>query len=261
MSISTVQNLFPNPRSASAQLSQPLRVFVVSNMGLLRDGIVHALSQMSSFQMIGASDLSAMPRSIAALAPDVLLLDFTFAGGLEASKALHGCMPAVKIVALGVSEAEGAVLACAGAGVSAFVAPECSAADVAAAVHSAVRGELVCSPRTAGALLSQLSAMSVRPAADVDGDLLTAREREIIELISEGFSNKEIARAAGIQHATVKNHVHSILSKLRLRRRGEVTALLRRSAGSVSGSIAMPPPAQPAAAGQNGNGSDMGHLI
>jgi DNA-binding NarL/FixJ family response regulator len=142
-------------------------------------------------------------------------------------------MPDVKIVALGVAEVEQVVMACAKAGVSGFVAPSGSVKDVVAAVHSAVRGELVCSPRMAAMLLNGVSALVARPLADVDNDTLTQREREIVLLMSDGLSNKQIARSLGIQNATVKNHVHSILSKFRVRRRGEVAAQLRR--GNVSG--------------------------
>ena len=142
-------------------------------------------------------------------------------------------MPDVKIVALGVAEVEQVVMACAKAGVSGFVAPSGSVKDVVAAVHSAVRGELVCSPRMAAMLLNGVSALVARPLADVDNDTLTQREREIVLLMSEGLSNKQIARSLGIQNATVKNHVHSILSKFRVRRRGEVAAQLRR--GQIGG--------------------------
>jgi two-component system, NarL family, nitrate/nitrite response regulator NarL len=91
----------------------------------------------------------------------------------------------------------------------------------------------VCSPRMAGMLLSRVRALAAQPAADVDSDVLTQREREIVLLISEGMSNKLIARSLGIQNATVKNHIHSILGKLRVSRRGEVAAQLRR--GHING--------------------------
>jgi two-component system nitrate/nitrite response regulator NarL len=102
-----------------------------------------------------------------------------------------------------------------------------------AAVHSAVRGELVCSPRTAAMLLHRVSLPHGRPSADPDKSMLTQREQDIVLLLNEGLSNKQIARSLNIQSATVKNHVHSILSKLRVSRRGEVAAQLRR--GRVSG--------------------------
>lgn len=261
MMTSKIHSLFPKPDSMATQRTPPARVFVMSGIRLLRNGLVQGLAQISSLQIIGASDLSATPREIAALAPDVALVDFTLARGLEISATLRRAMPAVKIVALGVTEADEIVLDCAMAGVSGFVGPEGSAADVAAAVHSAVRGELLCSPRIAGALLSKLSALSVRPANGHDDHMLTPREREIIALIRQGRSNKEIARATGIQNATVKNHVHSILSKLRLRRRGEVAALWHGFDVSVPEVLATPVFPPLAMAVKNGNAQGLSHPV
>jgi DNA-binding NarL/FixJ family response regulator len=205
----------------------------LSDIRLLREGIVSALSLQSSVQVVGASDLSEPPSRIAGLRPDALLIDITVAGGLDAWHLIRGALPEAKVVALGVAEVEQAVMACARAGVSGFVTPGGSINDVVAAVHSAVRGELVCSPRTAAMLLHRVSLLNERPPADTDKSLLTQREQDIVLLLNDGLSNKQIARSLNIQSATVKNHVHSILSKLRITRRGEVAAQLRR--GRVSG--------------------------
>ncbi|OIQ66168.1 response regulator protein VraR [mine drainage metagenome] len=209
------------------------RVFVLSDIRLLREGLVSALSLQPSVLVVGSSGLSEPPRQIADLLPDALLIDITVPGGLDAWQLIRGSMSEVKVVALGVAEIEQAVMACARAGVSGFVAPNGSINDVVAAVHSAVRGELVCSPRTAAMLLNLVSALNGRPSADPDKSMLTQREQEIVLLLNEGLSNKQIARSLNIQSATVKNHVHSILSKLRVSRRGEVAAQLRR--GRVGG--------------------------
>ena len=133
-------------------------------------------------------------------------------------------MPQTKIVALGAAEVESVLIECAKAGVAGFVAPGGSISDVIAAVHSAMRGELVCSPRTAGLLLSHVSALAARPPHDLEKDALTQREKEIAQLVGQGLSNKQIALALGIQNPTVKNHVHSILSKLNMQRRIEIAA-------------------------------------
>jgi DNA-binding NarL/FixJ family response regulator len=200
------------------------RVFVLSEFRLLRDSVVLALSQQSSVEPVGAGDLSTPTLEIASLRPDVLLLDITPAGSLEASRAIREAVPQTKIVALGVAEVESVLIECARAGVAGFVAPGGSIGDVVAAVHSAMRGELVCSPRTAGLLLSHVSSLAARPSHDFDKDALTRREKEIAQLVGQGLSNKQIAIALGIQSPTVKNHVHSILSKLNMQRRVEIAA-------------------------------------
>lgn len=204
----------------------PPRVFILSNIRLLRDGLVLALSRQSSIEIVGSSDATAL-NEIADSCPDVLLLDISSPAIFEPLALLRRVVPSMKIVALGVAEVEQVVLACAKAGVSGFVYAHGSANDVVTAVHSAVRGELVCSPRTAGMLLHRISSL-VGPANDASGDALTPREQEVMTFVNEGLSNKQIATLLGIRDATVKNHVHSILGKLRVRRRGEAAAQLRQ---------------------------------
>jgi DNA-binding NarL/FixJ family response regulator len=184
-------------------------------------------------QVVGASDLSIATGEIAALAPDAILLDVCVPGVLDAVIPIRREMPDSKIVALGVAEDEPVVMACARAGIAGFVHPHGSAHDVVMAVHSAVRGELVCSPRTASILLSQVRASVPAPASTTAADTLTPREQEILALLGEGQSNKEIARQLSIGSATVKNHVHSILGKLGVQRRGEAAAQQRRRAGAA----------------------------
>lgn len=122
------------------------------------------------------------------------------------------------------------MLACAEAGVSGFVSRNGSIHDAVTAVHCAVRNELVCSPRIAALLFSRVAAAGSKRLVDRDNDALIRREHEIVSLIMQGLSNKEISRQLRIQNATVKNHIHNILSKLQVRRRGEVAARIRGSA-------------------------------
>ena len=207
------------------------RVFVLSAMRLLRDAVVAALAGRATVQVIGASDLSISPAEMASFAPDAILLDICLPGAVDAAGPLRKAIPAARIVALGVAEDEAIVMACARAGIAGFVHPHGSVEDVITAIHSAVRGELVCSPRTAGILLNQVSAAAPAPAPT--DETLTPREQEILALLSEGLSNKEIARQLSIGNATVKNHVHSILGKLGVQRRGEAAAQQRRFLGAA----------------------------
>jgi DNA-binding NarL/FixJ family response regulator len=199
---------------------------VLSAVRLLREGVVASLSHQPTVQVVGASDLSMPALEIAAFQPDAILLDICVPGGLDAAIPIRRAMPDAKVVAFGVAEHAPVVMACARAGIAGFVYPHGSAHDIVMAVHSAVRGELVCSPRTAGILLNQAGAAA--PAGAEES--LTPREREILALLGEGLSNKQIARALRIGNATVKNHVHSILGKLGVARRGEAAAQLHRRA-------------------------------
>jgi DNA-binding NarL/FixJ family response regulator len=209
-----------------ARLIRP-RLFVLTDIRLLREGLVLVLSQQSSVLVVGSSDLSAPPGDIAAARPDIVLLDITMPGSHDASLPIRRALPDVKIVAIAVAAIEQEIITCAEAGISGFVSRDGSAQDVVAAVHGAMRGELVCSPRTAAMLVNRLAALSGNPPA-VSNSTLTRREHQIATLLSQGLSNKEIARALRIQDATVKNHVHNILGKMQVRRRGEVAAQVRR---------------------------------
>ncbi|MFO1161106.1 MAG: response regulator transcription factor [Reyranellaceae bacterium] len=206
------------------------RVFVLSDMRLLRDGLTQALALQPTVEVVGSCDLSAPPGHVGHLDPDALLVDITLPGSLDRSQPFREAASRAKVVCLGVAEIEPVVMACAGVGVSGFVAPNGSVADLLAAVHSAMRGELVCSPRTAGILLNRVSALAASRRVEADSEKLTQREREIACCVGDGLSNKQIALMLGIQSATVKNHVHSILGKLKMRRRMEIVGFSRREA-------------------------------
>ena len=211
-----------------------LRLVVLSDLRLLREGVRLLLGpSVCTIRVVGTADLTAAPQQIAEWAPDAILIDATSPGGLVAAQSIHDALPHARTIAFGLAEAEAepVVLACARAGMAGFVAPDATVDELIATVRSAVRGELVCSPRTAGMLLHQLGAIAADPDRQ-DGvsnrTPLTQREREVAVMVSDGLSNKQIARMLGIQCATVKNHVHNVLEKLRLSRRGEVAAQLRR---------------------------------
>jgi len=222
------------------------RVFILSDLRLLREGVALALASHPSVKVVGSSALSEPPDQLAQLKPHVLILDITLPASLDRSGAIRALMPELKIVALGVAEVEQVVMDCAEAGVSGFVAPDGSAADVVTAVHSAMRGELVCSPRMAGMLLNRVTTHLAQPPTGLDNEMLTPREREIGSLMSEGLSNKHIARQLGIQNATVKNHVHSILSKMRVHRRGEAAAQFLHCGLQMRDAFPQFPPPPPA---------------
>ena len=222
------------PQTLNLQHPGPT-VFIVSDMRLLRDGLVLSLSRQPSLAVADSADLTISPMQIASARPDVVLLDVGTSGGLEALRALRQALPDLKIVATAVSDIEQEIVACAEAGVSGFVSRDGSIQDLVTAVHCAMRNELVCSPRIAGMLFSRVGTIGSERSYTPGNGALTRREQEIASLITQGLSNKEIARQLRIQNATVKNHIHSILAKLHVRRRGEVAARMNGSALLSSG--------------------------
>ena len=167
------------------------------------------------------------PAPLSAIDPDVVLFDISPPGSLGEVRRVAAAVPAARVVALAVGESENQVVACAEAGADGYVTRDQSVEDVLAVIGAVTRGELICSPRIAGALLQRLGRLAAeRGSAPVDEPpvRLTAREREIVVLIDRGMSNKQIARTLTIEVATVKNHVHNILEKLHVTRRDEAVA-------------------------------------
>ena len=210
----------PNARRA--------RIFLLSDIRLYREGLLVSLARRNVFDVLGAHDLSEeIVPQISLLNPDAIILDMSAKSGFEMARFLNTQIRTAKIIAFGVSEVDDLVLACAKAGVAGYVAPSAGEEDLENAIKSALRGELYCSPRIAGFLFRRAGSQYEKAVEISDLDSLTLREREIMNLVSEGRSNKEIARSLRISSATVKNHVHHILEKLQVRRRGEAAACVR----------------------------------
>jgi two-component system nitrate/nitrite response regulator NarL len=214
--------------SGDARLNRK-RLFVLSDIRLLREGLVLALSQQPDVLVVGSSDLSVSPTEISELRPDVVLLDAAKLGNLDLSLSLRQVLPSAKTVAFAVADADDDIIACAEAGISGYVPSTGSIEEVVSAVHGAVCGELKCSPRTSALLFRGMARWSAKRGPVPGYEVLTQREKEIVMLLEQGWSNKEIARSLRIGYGTVKNHVHSILSKLQARRRGEAAAQIRRA--------------------------------
>lgn len=206
-----------------------ITVFIVSRVRLYRDGVRHLLERRQGIHVIGGAATWERALNLGRLAPaDVLLLDLPIAEGACAIRALA---PA-RAVALGVAEHEAEVVAWAEAGAAGYVPLDGSLSRLIATIEAVANGETLCSPRIAAALVRRLAAV----AGDSSGPAstaatLTPREREIVLLLDEGLSNKEIASRLYIEVTTVKNHVHNILEKLHVHRRGQAAARLRRGDG------------------------------
>ena len=186
-----------------------------------REGLALLLAHDARLRVLGSAD----PRDAAApreAAVDVVLVAADTRGDVGRIAGASGAA----VVALGVPDDEEDVVALAEAGVLGFVERGSTVDEVVAGVESAARGEPSCPPRVAAALLNRLALLAQRRAEPLES-ALTARERQVVELIDDGLSNKEIAQRLCIEVATVKNHVHNILEKLQVTRRGEAAARLR----------------------------------
>lgn len=204
-----------------------LNVVVASEVKLFQDGIAALLDHANCVRIVGTASLPQVLAKVAQLHPDIVLFDATRPSNLEYARALANRTPAPKVVAFGVSETATELLALAAAGVAGYVGNDAAPDDVVRIVLGAMRGELVCSPRAAATIYQHLALLSRDTCSESSSSSLSEREMQIAMLIDRGLSNKEIARTLGIQATTVKNHVHNILDKLNVRRRGEAAARLR----------------------------------
>jgi two-component system, NarL family, nitrate/nitrite response regulator NarL len=203
-----------------------IQVVVLSDIRLYREGLAEILDKRGPVVVGTAGDRESGVALVSERRPDIVLVDMAMTHAAAAVRALLDAAPHVPVVALGVSETEDDVIACAEAGVSGYVTRDESVGDLVAALESVSRGEMICSPGIAAALLRRVTALARREDS-APRTRLTRRELEIVELIDRGLSNKEIARRLSIELATVKNHVHNILEKLQVRRRTEAAARVR----------------------------------
>jgi DNA-binding NarL/FixJ family response regulator len=198
---------------------------VVSNVRIHREGLIAILAAQSRLNVLGAGSSGDVLSQIAALRPEVLLLDLSASDSLSIPPRVAQVLPTLRVVAFAVAEVEADVLACAEAGICGYVAQDGSVEDLVTAVLRALRGELVCSPRIAALLFGRVATLSRGSAMAPTEASLTPREREIAALVVCGLTNKEIARRLRLGPATIKNHVHNILQKLSIHRRGDIAGL------------------------------------
>jgi two-component system nitrate/nitrite response regulator NarL len=210
-----------------------IRVLLVGDVRLHREGLATLLARDGRLQVAGmAGSREDLTRE--ADTADVAVIDATSEDGVAAVKRVAAAA-ALPIVALGAPRTDDQVVAFAEAGVLGFVEHEASLDELRAGVESVARGEASCPPRIATTLVRRLNVMAGFRRTPPEAGNLTSRERQIVELIAEGLSNKEIAQRLCIEVATVKNHVHNILEKLKVSRRGEAAARMRVVEGSGFG--------------------------
>ena len=199
-------------------MSTRIRVFIVSENRLLRDTLVRIFGQEQDLAVVGAARLyREVIEEISSTHPDVLLLNPPALAMPDLSdlSRIRRRAPQMRVVALGMEESEEAFLAAVRAGVVGYVLKDAYSADVIAAVRLAAQGEAVCPPRLCLCLFAHFAKQPTGvPKLRLRTRLpLTRREQELVPMIAQGLTNKEIAAQLNISAQTVKNHVHRILQK------------------------------------------------
>jgi two-component system nitrate/nitrite response regulator NarL len=216
------------PRPSGLVEARPLRIAIVSEVRFLREGLAEFLERDPSISVVG---LCADLAEVVGLSPppqaDLVLVDAALRDGVGAARRTRQVKRDIRIVAYAVRETKEDVIAWAEAGVTGYIPDTAPLADLARLILDIHSGEQPCSGRVAAELLHRIAvteslgrnALSPAPA-------LTRRERETAELIATGLSDKEIARRLNISLATAKLHVHNLLGKLNVQRRGQVVVRL-----------------------------------
>ena len=208
-----------------------IKLLIADDHHLFREGLTRILNDSADFEVVGSVSKGEEAISVTAeLDPDVVILDVHMPGmgGLEAAEQLHQLHPALGIIMLTVSEDENDLFAAVRAGARGYMLKNSTAVELTAGIQRVYAGEAAISPTMSVKLLNQFA--STQPTASSRPiDDLTERERDVLKLVAQGLSNKEIGLILAISPHTVKAHLRHILDKLNLRSRAEAAAWAERN--------------------------------
>ncbi len=214
--------------SAPAGGPRGKRVLILDDCRIYRECLVRTLTLNGIPSPAVAWDLSSLVQALAGIEVSVLLLSMSTHGSHLLLRAAMDIDPSLRVVALGVSaEDESGIIACAEAGVAGFHMRSDSLDDLVVLTRKVAAGEMFCPPTVAAILLQRLLSLSTQPPAAGQDLALTAREVQILGMLELGRSNRDIAEQLNIAVHTVKNHVHSLLTKLGVTTRAQAAALSR----------------------------------
>ena len=213
-------------------MSDKIRVVIVDDHPLFREGVATILGNNPAFEVVGqgASADEAINLSVDLL-PDLLLLDIDMPGnGIKAAMSVAAACPVTKIVFLTVSESDDNLVAALKAGGRAYILKGVAGRELIRILQTVNEGESYVPPALAASLLMDLSDNRGREKShDNPMDELTERERQILELLGSGLSNKEIGAKLYISEKTVKHYMTNILQKLQVRNRVEAALIAQKS--------------------------------
>ncbi len=213
----------PNDRQVGV-----LEVLIVDDCTLYRENLAAVLATSDAVATSLAWDLMSLRAALGASAPDIVLLSVTTKNNAVLLRTTIASKPDARVIAVGVSEDdESTIVACAEAGVTGYHLRSESLDDLLALICKVARGDCACPPRVATILLRRLSMLAAIREPAAEALVLTAREIQILRMLEMGLSNRDIADQLCIALHTVKNHVHSVLGKLRVGTRAQAAAVSR----------------------------------
>jgi DNA-binding NarL/FixJ family response regulator len=219
----------PEPAPPAAG-GERLRVLIVDDHPTFRAGLRALLATDERLRVVAeASTGAAAISAVASSTPDVVLMDVHMPGvdGVEATRRIVDTAPHVAIVVLTMHDDDGTVFAALRAGARGYLLKGAPRAELLRAIHAAAAGEALFGPPIARRMMAYFGRPA--PAAAPPFPELSAREREILELVAAGRSNGDIAGSLGVAPKTVRNHVSTIFAKLQVRDRSEAIVRAREA--------------------------------
>lgn len=203
-----------------------IRVLIVDDHAVVRIGLRSLLAHTSGFRVVGEAGTVAEALAMADQAnPDVVLMDIRLpdGSGVEACREIKKAHPDMRVVMLTSYSDEEAIVGSVMAGANGYLLKQADSDQLTRAIREAAEGASSLDPRAAGALLNQFRELSAKQAeAELAG--LTDRERRMLALIAEGYTNRAIGEVLHLSEKTVRNHVSQLLRKLGFQRRSQAAA-------------------------------------
>jgi len=216
------------------QAARQLRLLVVDDHEVVRQGLVSMLDRRPNFQVAAEAGTAAESIEMARrFKPDLVVMDVRLpdGSGIEACREIRAELPDTKVVILTSYPDEEAVFSAIIAGASGYLLKQVRGRDLVAALEAVGRGESLLDPAVTEKVLDRVRRIATSGASDELAQL-TAQEQRILLLVAEGKTNKEIAAEVFLSDKTVKNYVSSILSKLNLQRRAQAAAFVAKRRGT-----------------------------
>ena len=206
-----------------------IKILLIEDNRLLRDGLTATINEQADMKVVAASggneNIVIKARDVS---PRVILIDvgLRHQNGLHIVKSVSKEMPEMKVIGMGLIPMQLDIVEFVQAGASGFIMKDATVENFLTTIRSVARGKKVLPPTLTRSLFSHVidRAFKERKVRPTDAMRMTKREREIIALIAEGLSNKDIASRLNIATSTIKSHVHNILEKLALRSRLQISA-------------------------------------
>lgn len=215
--------MFPAPLQGRDEMAK-IRILLADDHTILRDGIRALIDGQDDMEVVGeAEDGISTVKLVAKVKPDVVVMDIAMPllNGLEATRQIQRDQPQVKVLILTMHENEEYIRQVLAAGALGYVLKDAAARDLLGAIRAVYQGEAVLSPAITRLVIEDYLRWGEIQPID-NSDVLTSREREVLQLIAEGYTNKEMAEILNLSVKTIQSHRTNLMSKLDLHDRGEL---------------------------------------